>query len=535
MKQAEEQITLALQLIRKKRESLLLDADKFEFGDFVEEVFPQAADIYYYSYQVSNDPVYLDRMLYASELSKAQSLLLNLKKQGVETFAGITNSIYKRESELAFREKSLLHDMALQFSLQDAFNPEVYEEQTRNLKTLEQEKSHYLDSIQKHLPGYYELKYDLTIVDRISLLNERPSEALLLEYMGGHDNLYVIGLSKKQSFILPISSSLQLEKPISLLRNHLKFKYDQELLEDERTLYKYVMSQTDSLLAAKQIKVSTLVIIPDASLTLLPFELLVDHVSKQGLPHYLIERYPIYYNYSATLFWQKTTDPRISLNKGMVDFAPKFNSPGRNITGSLREEMHENFQFDELVETGNEVASIAEVYKKKMKSSSQIYDQQAGEANFKLIKFDQLSFVHLATHGFAGSNGPKSSGLAFKRGLDKAEDDILYAEEVYNLRMPVELVTLSACETGLGKYYSGEGLVGLARAFFYAGARSVIVSLWKVQDKSTSELMRNFYSEYFSPLPNKAEALRNAKIKMIHSKEFKHPFYWSPFILLGAN
>ena len=106
--------------------------------------------------------------------------------------------------------------------------------------------------------------------------------------------------------------------------------------------------------------------------------------------------------------------------------------------------------------------------------------------------------------------------------------------EVFNLKLNAELVVLSACETGLGKQLRGEGLIGLTRAFFYAGAEAVLVSLWKVADVSTAELMVRFY-RHLKAGRGKAEALRQARLELLEQGRFVHPFYWAPFVLVGKS
>ena len=110
----------------------------------------------------------------------------------------------------------------------------------------------------------------------------------------------------------------------------------------------------------------------------------------------------------------------------------------------------------------------------------------------------------------------------------------MYAGEIYNLNINADLVTLSACQTGLGKVSKGEGIIGLTRALLYAGSNNLLVSLWSVADRSTSDLMINFYN---SLLKNKAEdyaaALRESKMKLIADSRYAHPYYWAPFILIG--
>ena len=109
---------------------------------------------------------------------------------------------------------------------------------------------------------------------------------------------------------------------------------------------------------------------------------------------------------------------------------------------------------------------------------------------------------------------------------------MLQVYEIFNLKLNADLVVLSACRTGLGKEVRGEGVIGLTRAFLYAGASSLTVSLWQVADQSTSDLMIHFY-EQMNAGHGKAEALRRAKLKMIEEKRYTHPFYWAPFVLIG--
>jgi CHAT domain-containing protein len=114
------------------------------------------------------------------------------------------------------------------------------------------------------------------------------------------------------------------------------------------------------------------------------------------------------------------------------------------------------------------------------------------------------------------------------------EDGILQMSEIMQLKLDADLVTLSACSTGLGKVLAGEGVVGLARTFLYAGADSVVVSLWNVNDNATAELMKDFYTNLNRGM-SKEESLRQAKLKMLHGRQFEwtHPYSWAPFVLVG--
>jgi CHAT domain-containing protein len=113
------------------------------------------------------------------------------------------------------------------------------------------------------------------------------------------------------------------------------------------------------------------------------------------------------------------------------------------------------------------------------------------------------------------------------------EDGFLQLHDIYNLKLNAELVVLSACDTGLGKDVRGEGLVGLTRGFMYAGASSVVASLWKVDDAASAELMTHFYKAMFEDDLTPAAALRSAKETMWRQKHWRSPYYWSAFVLQG--
>ncbi|MEQ8882896.1 MAG: CHAT domain-containing protein, partial [Cyclobacteriaceae bacterium] len=140
--------------------------------------------------------------------------------------------------------------------------------------------------------------------------------------------------------------------------------------------------------------------------------------------------------------------------------------------------------------------------------------------------------IHLATHGIVNQSKPELSRVFLCPG--STEDGSLYSGEIYNLKFNANLVTLSACETGLGQVAKGEGIVGLSRALQYAGAQNLIVSLWQVADKSTADLMIEFYNHSLNDSrKGYADDLRAAKLSLLRSEDYYNPYFWAPFILIG--
>src|SRR5690349_23800044 len=145
------------------------------------------------------------------------------------------------------------------------------------------------------------------------------------------------------------------------------------------------------------------------------------------------------------------------------------------------------------------------------------------------MDFSQYAILHFATHGLLDPKRPEHSGILLSTVDDHGKDlkGFIGLQDVYSLRAPVDLVVLSACRTGLGKEIRGEGLVGLTRGFMYAGATTVVASLWKVDDEATAELMKRFYKAMLGPKQLRpADALRQAQIDMLHQRKWHAPYFW---------
>ena len=168
-------------------------------------------------------------------------------------------------------------------------------------------------------------------------------------------------------------------------------------------------------------------------------------------------------------------------------------------------------------------------------SSFRATDFQASRATVLSSDLGKYRYVHFATHGVLDTERPGLSSLVLSMvdAQGKPQDGFLRANEIYNLKLPAELVVLSACQTGLGKEIKGEGLVGLTQGFMYAGAARVVVSLWNVNDKATAELMTRFYEKMLKQGERPAAALRAAQVEMWKQKQWQSPYYWAAFTMQG--
>jgi CHAT domain-containing protein len=187
-----------------------------------------------------------------------------------------------------------------------------------------------------------------------------------------------------------------------------------------------------------------------------------------------------------------------------------------------------------LAGTRAEADGISKLVKASGGQADVWLDLNAREENVETRDTNKYRVIHIATHGLLDAERPQFTGLVLSLVGNKSQDGFLRTDEVFNLRLGAPLVMLSACETGLGKEKRGEGVMGLTRAFLYAGAPTVGVSLWSVADKSTAELMTEFYKRLFASETASASAsLREAQLAMINGKKYSAPFYWAPFVLVG--
>jgi CHAT domain-containing protein len=190
-------------------------------------------------------------------------------------------------------------------------------------------------------------------------------------------------------------------------------------------------------------------------------------------------------------------------------------------------------KLDRLASTRREAAAIAALAPAKTRLEGLDFDASLAAVNDPHLA--DYRIVHFATHGLMNSRDPRLSGLVFSL-VDRQgrpQDGFLRAGDAANLKLAADLVVLSACQTALGKELRGEGLLGLARAFMYAGAPRVIASLWQVADSATTDLMTSFYQSLLRERVPASEALRTAKLRLLRNPLRAAPYYWAGFTLEG--
>lgn len=324
-------------------------------------------------------------------------------------------------------------------------------------------------------------------------------------------------------------------------------------------LYKSVLEPAMAMVGARRF-----LIVADGTLSFVPFDALVTAAggSDYAVLPYLVKTNETVYAPSASVVdavrrqasASAASSPAILLIADpifdMSDERAKNLSSGKPATDAARglfitsaagdvagveKDIPASFVIKRLKGTRDEADEIERTARSAGLRTEKWLDLEASEANTHERDLKPYRIIHIATHGFLDAKHPQFSGVVLSLvGNKGGADGFLRTDEIFNLRLGSPLVMLSACETGLGKEKRGEGVMGLTRGFIYAGAPSVGVSLWSVDDKSTAVLMSDFYKSLLTKDGVKAAAaLRAARLNMIAAREFSSPYYWAPFVLVG--
>jgi CHAT domain-containing protein len=335
-------------------------------------------------------------------------------------------------------------------------------------------------------------------IDLDAIRSVLPSDAMLLQYYRVRDTFYACLLSRSRLKIVPLGSVPDLRRALQLLRFQLsKFRlgpeyvntFHPQLLEATRA---HLQNFYQQLVApvARDLDAAHLIVAPHDFLHYLPFHALLDG------DQYLDARYSFSYTPSASVYYlcacRETRPAAGALVLGVPDpSAPQIESEVRAVASVL---------------------PGAEVYLGDAATHEVLRDRGA-----------HARYIHIATHGWFRQDNPMFSSIS----LGGSQLSLF---DLYQLHLPSELVTLSGCGTGLNVVVGGDEQMGLKRGLLYAGAQGLLLTLWDVHDASTAEFMRLFY-ERLEKSSNKAEALRQAMAEI--RREYQHPFYWAPFVLVG--
>ena len=498
--------------------------------------------------------------LKASERGRARSLLEQLSEARIDIREGVDPALIQREADVA-RVLNAKAQREMQLKARRGNNEEIATLR-RELGSLEDEYQQVQAAIRKSSPQYSALTQPQPL-DLTGIQQQLDADTVLLQYALGEERSYVWAVTQNglQAYVLPKRAEVEtvarevydslvarsvvksLETPAQ--RRTRIAQADVNFQKAAERLGSLILTPANAQLTHKR-----LVVIADGALQYVPFAaltistgpyrpLVFDHelVSLPSASAFAVQRQNLKDRPVAPKSVAVVADPVFSTNdvrlKGGTGAIAVSEPAATRIIEHLQGTAKGQLSIPRLPFTRWEADQILAVA--PAGASFKAVDFKASRAIATGGELSKYRYVHFATHGYLDTSRSNLSAIVLSLFDEqgKPQDGFLRAHDIYNLKLPAELVVLSACETGLGKDVTGEGLEGLTRGFMYAGARRVIVSLWNVNDKATAALMQHLYAGMLRSGKTPAAALRAAQIEMLRTRQWQSPYFWAPFVMQG--
>lgn len=384
------------------------------------------------------------------------------------------------------------------------------------------------------------------VLEEIQAALKTP-DLVILEYFLNDPHSFVWVISKNQFAIYQITAKQKILEQLEILLPSISYpgkRFEAFVEKPSQRLYKMLIEPVADQLKPHQ----ELLIIPDGKLAFLPFELLrlPDEIPPRQIAgidcclaprRFLVEQHRIEYAPSTSVFLgpSRRSNARRWTPKAILLVGDGTGIQSRSGFAAKQSSPMHIWPFsrpDPLFYSKSEIENISQFFNSRR--TTILLDSSATESQVKMLPdLTDYRILHFATHGVINEHSPELSGLLINWG-DAQNDGFLRIPEIYQLKLDADLAVLSGCQTGRGTMARSNGVENLARAFMHAGTSAVIVSLWNVDDRSTSIFMRKLYHYYKEINLPIVDALATTKVDMLNSKAYQHPYYWAPFVLINT-
>jgi CHAT domain-containing protein/tetratricopeptide (TPR) repeat protein len=529
LKTADSIFNISYQLIDYIRSTLEEPGSRQALMDNFFKVYEQGILTKYLLYKSTGKKSHLESAFQVVERSNSTLLLEAIRSVQAERFSDLPDSLLTKERQLKI-DISYLERLRFQLS----YSGTSTKQDSRNLEDkiykLKQDYNRLLDIYKLHYPKYFELKYKTEVCSIDDIRNKVLSRGqVLINYFTGETHIFIFIIDQTSIKVKRLRKNFPLEAWIEELRSSISTfnpaNQSAKFLNQKYTgiafeIYDKIFRPIEPSLSSRN-----LVIIPGGVMGYIPFDVLLtsqpENYNLYDNFDFLIKKYKISYAYSATSALELFE--KSSKTGGFMAFAPGYSSPFIDSAGSPTDALQP------LIYNVQEAKSIHRIMKGRLYTGA-----DATVIQF-LEKAPKANLIHLAAHGIANDIDSEYSYLAFTQNADENNESLLYVKNLYNVRLKAELVVLSACETGIGELQRGEGIISLARGFSFAGAKSIVTTLWRIDDNTSSEIMVDFYKNLISG-NSKETALRNAKLTYLEKRKgsnYTHPLFWAAFVPVG--
>jgi CHAT domain-containing protein/tetratricopeptide (TPR) repeat protein len=531
-------LQVASELLDKARTSFLSIESKLSLADNESIIYQLGIFASYKLFILTEKEKFLELAYKFSEKSKSSVLESSLQEQKAKAFGGIPDSLLLKEEKLK-RDIAFYNELIYKEKLKKDFSEDKLRNWQSTLISINEEYENLKKTLEKNYKNYFQLKYVSPYSSLENVKKQLGKNTTLLEYALTDSILFIFQIDNKNTLLhtKKIDSSF-----FNITNNFLsQFKNFDYICQGKNIYAAYQDSGSqlyDYLINSVKIDDlnENLVIIPDNILSYIPFEALVkpsDKVPKSYTEmHYLLYDYTFSYSYSAHLFLENNKKSSRKFWNKALTVAPEYKSDRNNPSYQVAKDVFRS-QRDNLdplpfaLEEANLVSKVT--------FGRELSGSEATENNF-LQHAPDFNILHLAMHTLIDDKNPLYSRLVFYAESNDSEAGFLTTNEIFSLKLKADMTVLSACSSGEGEYRKGEGVLSLARSFFYAGCPSLVMTLWNVDDESGLRLMKDYYKHLRDGL-SKAKAMQLAKIDYISdiTPDKQHPFYWSNYICIGNS
>jgi CHAT domain-containing protein len=484
-------------------------------------------------YKSTGNSKYLEKAFEYSEKSKASSLLAYIREmKALEGVIPPDLANLERDAEKRIGDYMMYIADELSLEKPDTRKLELWNEvilaSTNTRDSLKNEFS-------SNYPDYYSLKYNTRVVSISEIQNLIGKKKNYLSYVVSDSLVYIMVVNSKYARIERIRTDTSFANAVLRYRGLLsspnrgkKAASEFNLFQrDGYFLYKILIEPIRPFLISDE-----LILSPDNTLAYFPFETLVtsdnirDDLQYKNLS-YLMRDFRISYAYSATLLSESPETRRTYRNR-VAAFVPSYKKPV-DINTLWVNRQESNGTLPELKYAPEEAGFVAKL------TSGKLFRDSAASKDLFISFAGSFDILHLAMHTVLNNNDPSNSGMIFSDS-DTLGDNILNPYDIYAMRLNAKMVVLSSCFTGVGTLFAGEGVLSIARGFIFSGSRSVVMSLWEVDDRSGTEIIKSFYRNLKAGR-SKSESLRKARVGYLKNADMlhAHPYFWSTMVIYGDD
>lgn len=525
---------LIVSLFDRLRLEMSEEDSRTRLSAFSRELYTGIIENYYEIYGRDRDAASLEGIFEFSERSKVAGFLASMRELNAAKFSLPPELV---DLDNGIRQKVGLYRELIASEQQKAA-PDTQRIRTWESVTFSLLRSR--DSLERvfeeQYPSYYNLKFQSKVASLKAVPDVVGRGSNLISYILTDQRLFIIVSNRRHTEVIRRDADSSLISSLVRFRDMLSSvpatsgsrQPFNEYMDLAYELYRELLEP-----AVPYIRGDKIVISPDNILSYIPFETLVTEPYRspellyREVP-FALKRYRFSYIYSVT-FTSETMGRSRKFSNDLAAFAPDYDgmelddsllTAYPNLRGEIRDLPYALIEAEDAVDQCGGRAFVG------AEATEEAYKAEAG----------RYDIVHLAMHTLVDDLHPLFSKMIFSSSPGKAEDGMLNTYEVYSVTLNAMMVVLSSCNTGSGMLATGEGILSLARGFLYAGSRSVVMSMWAVDDNSASEVMRSFYRNMRSGQA-KSTALRSARLKFLRTADQtrSHPYFWSALVIYGDD